>query len=433
MHVVVVGASVAGLTVAEALRAEGHSGPVTLVGDEPHVPYGRPPLSKQVLTGTWDADRAALRTAAELDALDVTIRSGVRATGLEPSAHRLLTDAGPIAYDVLVVATGTTAVRPAVPGAERVHLLRTLDDAVRLRAAWASAERVVVIGSGVLASEIASAARGSERAVTMVGRRGGLSFGTVGLALSDRLTALHRAAGVTVEPSAGARAVEGTGTDDTGRGGTGRGGTGCGGTAVVLGDGRRVPADVVVAATGGRPNTAWLAGSGVVVDDGVCCDARGVAAPDVFAIGDVARWAAPGLVRAPAPTSSVSLPPRVEHQTNAIEQALSVAATITGRDDQTERVPFFWSEVHGVLVQAAGTFDPATPLEPWDDDPAVLVQHSDDRGSADDLGGAGDRGSTGDRGGTGDRAATGVVGWGAPRSFRRARRLLVAGIPTPTR
>ncbi len=422
MHVVVVGASVAGLTVAEALRAEGHSGPVTLVGDEPHVPYGRPPLSKQVLTGAWDADRAALRTAAELDALDVTIRSGVRATGLEPSAHRLLTDAGPIAYDVLVVATGATAVRPAVPGAERVHLLRTLDDAVRLRAAWTSAERVVVIGSGVLASEIASAARGSERAVTMVGRRGGLSFGTVGLALSDRLTALHRAAGVTVEPSAGARAVEGTRTDGTGRGGTGRGGT-----AVVLGDGRRVPADVVVAATGGRPNTAWLAGSGLVVDDGVCCDARGVAAPDVFAIGDVARWAAPGLVPAPAPASGTSLPPRVEHQTNAIEHALSVAATITGHDDQTERVPFFWSEVHGVLVQAAGTFDPAAPLEPWDDDPAVLVQRSGDHG------GAGDHDSAGDRGGTNDHATTGVVGWGAPRSFRRARRLLAAGIPTPTR
>ncbi len=374
MHVVVVGAGVAGVTCAEALRAAGHDGPITLVGAEPHAPYARPPLSKQVLDGSWDPSRSVLRTTAELDGLDVTLRTDATATALDPAAHVVTVDGARLHYDVLVVATGVEPVRPELPGIEHAFVLRTLDDAVALRSAWTRAERVAVVGTGVLGSEIASAARHQGHEVALVGRSGLLSFGTVGTLLSERLGELHRGHGVDLRADAGARRI----TTD----------------GLVLGDGSGLPADLVVAATGGRPRTSWLTTSGLTVRDGVCCDDHGRAAPDVYAIGDVARWTDPVTGRST----------RVEHQTNAIEHALSVAATITGAEPFPPPIPFFWSEVHGVRIQAVGTFDPARPLDPWQDDGDVLFQHD---------------GAT----------TTGVVGWGAPRAFRRARAELTRTVP----
>lgn len=374
MHVVVVGAGVAGMTCAEALRSAGHDGPITLVGAEPHAPYARPPLSKQVLDGSWDPSRSVLRTTAEFDGLDVALRTDATATALDPAAHVVTVDGARLHYDVLVIATGVEPVRPELPGIEHAFALRTLDDAVALRSAWTRAERVAVVGTGVLGSEIASAARHQGHEVALVGRSGLLSFGTVGTLLSERLGELHRDHGVDLRAGAGARRI----TTD----------------GLVLGDGSGLPADLVVAATGGRPRTSWLATSGLTVRDGVCCDDLGRAAPDVYAIGDVARWTDPVTGRST----------RVEHQTNAIEHALSVAATITGAGPLPAPIPFFWSEVHGVRIQAVGTFDPARPLAPWSDDGDVLVQHD---------------GAT----------TTGVVGWGAPRAFRRARAELTRTVP----
>jgi len=374
VHVVVVGAGVAGVTCAEALRAAGHDGPITLVGAEPHAPYARPPLSKQVLDGSWDPSRSVLRTVAELDGLDVTLRAGATATALDPEAHVVTVDGARLHYDALVIATGVEPVRPELPGIEHAFVLRTLDDAVALRSAWACAERVVVMGTGVLGSEITSAARHHGHDVALVGRSGRLSFGTVGTLLSERLTELHRDNGVDLRPGAGALGV----TID----------------GLVLGDGSVLAADLVVAATGGRPRTLWLAASGLTVRDGVCCDDHGRAAPDVYAIGDVARWTDPVTGRST----------RIEHQTNAIEQALSVAATITGAEPLAAPIPFFWSEVHGIRIQAVGTFDPARPLDPWQEDSDVLVQRD-------------------------GAVATGVVGWGAPRAFRRARAELARPVP----
>lgn len=363
MHVVVVGASVAGTTLAEALRAAGHHGPITLVGAEPHLPYARPPLSKQVLDGSWEVDRTALRTAAELHDLDVELRTGSNATALDAAARRVVVDGVPLDYDVLVVATGVEPVRPVLPG-RSVHVLRTRDDAVQLRRAWDRARSVAVLGTGVLASELASAARASDRAVTLLGRSGRLTFGTVGALLSDRLAALHREHLVSLALSA-ARVPDGTGR--------------------ALDE---LDADLVVAAVGGRPRADWLVGSGLTVDDGVRCDAVGRAAAGVYAIGDVARWEDPTTGRAV----------RVEHQTNAIEQALTVAATITGTAPPTVPAPFFWSEVHGVRIQAAGSFDAAEPLVPDRDEPRLL------------------------------RHPGGVVGWGVPKAFRLAR----AALPQPS-
>lgn len=360
MHVVVVGASVAGVTLVESLRASGHTGPITLVGAEQHAPYARPPLSKQVLDGTWEPDRAALRTADELLGLDVTMMSGATATALDPVRHEVVVDGRTLGYDVLVVATGVEPSRPVLAD-RRVHVLRTLDDALALRTAWRHAGSVAVLGTGVLGSELASAARKDGRAVTMIGRSGRLTFGTVGPLLSDRLAELHHDHGVDLQLAA---PVAQDAVDASG-------------------------AEVVVAAVGGRPRTGWLAGSGLSIDDGVLCDATGRAAPDVYAIGDAARWTDPTTGRAV----------RVEHQTNAIEQALAVATTLTGGPPQAVPVPFFWSEVHGVRIQAAGVFDPGLPLDA-DDDPRIL------------------------------RQPAGVVGWGAPRAFRLARAELSA-VPSP--
>jgi NADPH-dependent 2,4-dienoyl-CoA reductase/sulfur reductase-like enzyme len=365
VHVVVIGALVAGVTLAEALRSGGHTGQITLVGAEPHAPYARPPLSKQVLDGTWEPDRSALRTASELRSLDVTLRTGTTATALDPLRHEVVVDGRTLGYDVLVVATGVEPTRPLLPQ-RTVHVLRTLDDAVALRAAWDGAASVAVLGTGVLGSELASAARKGGRAVTMIGRSGRLTFGTVGALLSDRLGELHRANGVALRRLAPVGRAVGAAVD-------------------------AAEADLVVAAIGGRPRTGWLVGSGLTVDDGVVCDATGRAAPDVYAIGDVARWTDAATGRAV----------RVEHQTNAIEQALAVATTITGGPAGAAPTPFFWSEVHGVRIQAAGVFDPHRPLEASDDDPGVL------------------------------RQSRAVVGWGAPRAFRLARAAL-APAPTPT-
>lgn len=393
MHVVVVGASVAGVTCAEGLRAAGHTGPITLLGAEPHAPYARPPLSKQVLDGSWEPSRATLRTAAALRDLDVTLRSGVTATALDPLAHRVAVEDDVrghevLSYDVLVIATGVEAVRPSFPGAAGVRQLRTLDDALALRAAWSTARHVTVVGTGVLGSEIASAARRDDHRVVFVGRSGRLSAGTVGTLLSDRLLALHRDHGVDVRPAAGVRGV-------AERGVAGRG------SVVSLGDGASVVTDLVVAATGGRPRTSWLAGSGLDVSDGVRCDEQGRAAPDVYAVGDVARWRDPRSGRAV----------RVEHQTNAVEQALSVAATIAGSAPTPTPTPFFWSEVHGVRIQAAGTFDPTSSLSRWSESPDPHTD-ADVHVQRDDTG-----------------AITGVVGWGAPRAFRSARTELVRSMP----
>ena len=387
-RVVIVGASIGGLTVAESLRDEGFDGEITLLGDEPHLPYTRPPLSKQILAGEWQPDQAAIRTAAELDELGIRVLTGRRATGLDVGARTLHTDDGPIAFDELVVATGTEPRRH--PALAEASTLRTMDDALRLRERMEAARRVAVIGSGILGSEIASAARKRDAEVLLVGRSGALGFGGVGTLLSEELVQLHEAHGVELALRAELVAARPAGTTAASDA-----------TALGFADGTTRTFDLVVTMIGGTPCTDWLASSTLELADGIACDRLGVAAPGVSAVGDVAAWFDPITGRHR----------RVEHQSNAIEQAIAVAGRLAHGAEGAQPVPLFWSEIHGTRIHAYGWFDPERPLAelPSADVPKTAESAGTVFGSHD---GAGE--------------LRGVVGWNAPpRDFRTARAAVV--------
>ncbi|MEV6118637.1 FAD-dependent oxidoreductase [Streptomyces sp. NPDC052109] len=335
-RVVVVGASAGGLTTVEALRRAGYEGAITLVGDEAEPPYDRPPLSKHLLSGAWEPHRLALRSRSELTALAVELRLGVAATALDPVARSvLLADGAEIEYDNLVVATGVRPRRlPGTGGVTGVHTLRTLQDALTLRARLLPGRRLVVVGAGFLGTEVAAVARGLGVGVTLVESAPVPLAAAVGEQAGRFLTGLHRDHGVGVRTGA-----EVTGVLSTGGSVTGVRLADAAGTTVV-------PADDVLVAIGCVPNSEWLAGSGLTVADGLVCDEYCVAAPGVYGVGDVARWYNPLFGTAM----------RIEHRTNAAEQGMAVARDLVrgGERRPFAPVPYFWSDQYDTKVQAHG-------------------------------------------------------------------------------
>jgi NADPH-dependent 2,4-dienoyl-CoA reductase/sulfur reductase-like enzyme len=328
-EIVVVGASLAGVESARALRSLGYDGRLTIVGDEPHPPYDRPPLSKEFLLGALaDADLALVD---EQDELGVTWRTGVRAVGLDDAARRVfLEDGDELCGDGVILATGASARRlPHSDGLEGIHTLRTLDDALALRAELASARRVVVVGSGFIGCEIAAAARQLGLEVTLVGLSDTPLQGALGAEMGGAVGALladHGAALCT----AGVAGFEGAGRV----------------RSAVLADGRHLPADLVVVGIGARPAVAWLHGSRIKLGNGVVCDAQGATgAPGIVAAGDCARWY----------DERCGRPHRHEHWTSATEQAATAAATLLGIEPpRPRRAPYFWSDLFDVRLQVAG-------------------------------------------------------------------------------
>ena len=332
-HVAIIGASLAGLRTAEGLRRGGFEGRITLVGDEPHLPYSRPPLSKQVLAGSWEPDRAQLRAGDALDELDLDLRVGSRAVGLDPERRVVALDDGEIDYDEVVIATGASPRH--LSGGERpgVHVLRTLDDALALRDAMAAGPRVVVVGAGFIGAEVAATARGRGLDVTVVEPLPAPMVRGLGVELGEVAAAMHREQGVDLRCGIGVQRLEGDGAV----------------TGVVLDDGTVIPADLVVVGIGVVPNTSWLDGSGLVVDDGVVCDETlaSVGVDHVWAVGDIARWHHPGFDE----------PVRFEHWTVAAEHGQAVAENILagpGGAQPHGPVPYVWSDQYGTKIQIVG-------------------------------------------------------------------------------
>lgn len=386
MHVLVVGAGLAGLRTVEELRSAGHDGPVTLVGDERHPPYDRPPLSKDVLTGAADLDDLVLRGPSDLAALDVRLELGRRATDLVPQERVVRLHGGEaLSYDALVIATGSTArVLPSVPDLAGVHLLRTYDDAVALRATLERAAAVVVVGGGFVGAEVASAARLLGLRVTVVDPLPQLMLRGLGTVLGTAMTDLHRRHGVDVRHDVALSAVGG----------------GERVSSVTLTDGSVLDADCVVIAVGAEPAVGWLAGSGLRVVDGVVCDARlqAVGVDDVYAVGDVARWHNP----------RYDEQMRLEHWSAAGDQARCIAATITGTPSECDALPYVWTEQLGKRLQVYGRIRAQDEIRfvtggPGDDAFVALA--------------------------VGDGALQGAAGLDSPRLMLRYRKLLRRSAP----
>jgi NADPH-dependent 2,4-dienoyl-CoA reductase/sulfur reductase-like enzyme len=329
--VAVVGASLAGLTAARALRDQSYDGRIVIIGDEEHAPYDRPPLSKDFLGGTASLDDIALGTPDDED-LALEWRLGTTAVGLDHLGRSvLLRDGSEIQADGVVLATGARARR--LPGGDRldgVHVLRSLDDAIALRADLAAAGRLVVIGAGFIGAEVASTARKLGLEVTVVETQPVPLAGPLGAAMGAVCAELHGAHGTRLLTGTGVAGLVGAGRVE----------------AVELADGTRLPADVVVVGIGATPNIEWLAESGVTLGNGVLTDARGATnIPGVIAVGDcAATWSV-----------SAERHVRIEHWTNALEQPATAVATLLGRGIPAPApVPYFWSDQYGARIQYAG-------------------------------------------------------------------------------
>ncbi|SDP71150.1 Reductase C-terminal [Streptomyces sp. cf386] len=327
-----VGASLAGLSAARSLRKQGYDGRLVVIGDEFHRPYDRPPLSKEFLAGTLGEADLALESDGE--DLDAEWLLGARATGLDRTERAVrLADGREVRADGVVIATGAAArMLPGTEGLAGVHALRTLDDARALRDELAGGGRLVVIGGGFIGAEVASTAYALGLDVTVVEVAPTPLAGPLGASMGAVVSGLHTDHGVRLLCGVGVKGLSGERRVD----------------AVLLEDGRSIPADIVVVGVGARPCVEWLQGSGVELDNGVKCGADGrTGLAGVVAVGDCANWYDPrtGAHR------------RVEHWTGARERPDAAVATLLAGgavEPGVPRPPYFWSDQYGVKIQFAG-------------------------------------------------------------------------------
>lgn len=379
--IVIVGGGLAAARTAEQLRRAEYRGPITIVSDEEHLPYDRPPLSKEVLRA--ETDDVVLKPAEFYEENDITLRLGSGAVSLDTDAQTVtLANGDAIAYDELVIATGLVPKRiPSLPDLEGVRVLRTLDESLAMREHAGSVSRAVVIGAGFIGCEVAASLRKLGVEVTIVEPQPAPLASVLGRQIGELVARLHRAEGVDVRCGIGVSGVSGETHVEK----------------VQLSDGTEIDADLVVIGIGSRPNTDWLDGSGVTVDNGVVCDVHGrTSAKNVWAIGDVASW---------QDVSGHQV--RVEHWSNVAEQArVIVPAMLGGEPPDVVVVPYFWSDQYDVKIQCLG--------EPEGDDIVHVVQDDGRKFLA-----------YYER----DGAVVGVVGGGMPGKVMKARSKIAAGAP----
>jgi 3-phenylpropionate/trans-cinnamate dioxygenase ferredoxin reductase component len=383
-RVVVVGASLAGLRAVEELRRLGYDGELAVVGAEPHEPYDRPPLSKELLAGEAEPRDVALRRQP-LDDLDAEWHLGRRATGLDVGTRSVTLDDGTVLAGTRGVVVATGAVPrplPDTPELPGIHLLRTIDDCLAIRADLdADPRRVVVVGAGFIGAEVAATCRQRHLDVTVLEALPSPMVRGLGPVLGDVLAAMHRDHGVDLRTGVGVAGFEGGARVER----------------VRLADGTAVDADVVVVGVGVAPATDWLEGSGLEIDNGVCCDESLLAAPGVVAAGDVCRW--PNVL-----FDGERM--RLEHWTNAAEQGVAAAARLLASDEGSvpyEPVPFVWSDQYELKIQVVGHVR-------GDDDVALVDGSFEERRFVAAIGRAG--------------RLVGAVGFGRPRIVMQYRRMI---------
>jgi NADPH-dependent 2,4-dienoyl-CoA reductase/sulfur reductase-like enzyme len=341
--VVIVGSSLAGLRAAETLRTDGFSGKITIVGAEDRDPYDRPPLSKKLLSGEWEPERISLRKPDDLASLNIEWRLGSPATSLDLEGRMLtLANGTTIPFDGLIIATGSAARRlPNQPNWQGIHVLRTMDDALSLRAAIEpSADRpspkVVVIGAGFIGLEVAATARNRGCSVTVLEGAEAPMMRGLGVEMGRAASLVHGDNGVDMRLGVSVANFFESSKDRIG--------------GVELSTGERIEADVVVVGVGAAPVTSWLEGSGLEFRDGVVCDHfLNAGSPLVYAAGDVCRWT----------NDLYGREMRVEHWTTASEQGTAAARNLLAEAKGQERVaysavPFFWSDQFTARIQFLG-------------------------------------------------------------------------------
>ena len=331
--IVIVGTGQAGGWAAQTLRKEGHAGTIVLIGDELHIPYERPPLSKAVLSGDASAESTYLIKRSAFDQLALDWRPGVRVTAIDRGIKHLRLSAGePIAYDKLILCNGGRARPLQVPGADLtgVLTLRNLDDAHTLAKALIAGNRLVVVGGGWIGLEVAATARKKGMSVTVVEAMKRLCERTVPPEISEYLSRLHATHGTEVVLGAGvekvSRAADGT-------------------LAVMLSDGRELGCDTVVVGIGLIPNDELARDAGLACDGGVVVDAQcRTSEPDIFAAGDVASWHCAWAGRRM----------RLESWQNAQEQGIAAARSALGLAVDHQPLPWFWSDQYDSNLQIYG-------------------------------------------------------------------------------
>jgi 3-phenylpropionate/trans-cinnamate dioxygenase ferredoxin reductase component len=379
--IVIVGGGLAAARTAEQLRRSEYTGPVTIVSDEVHLPYDRPPLSKEVLRK--EVDDTALKPREWYDENDITLRLGSAATGLDTHEQTVTLDDGTVlGYDELVIATGLVPRRiPAFPDLEGIRVLRSFDESMALREHASAARHAVVVGAGFIGCEVAASMRGVGVDVVLVEPQPQPLAAVLGEQIGELVARLHRDEGVDVRLGVGVAEVRGEGHVDT----------------VVLTDGTELPADLVVVGIGSRPATEWLDGSGIEVDNGVLCDDAGrTSAPNVWALGDVASWRDP-----------LGHQVRVEHWSNVAEQARVVVPAMLGQDTPSSVVvPYFWSDQYDVKIQCLGEPHATDTVHVVEDDGRKFLAYYER-----------------------DGVLVGVVGGGLPGKVMKARGKIAASTP----
>jgi 3-phenylpropionate/trans-cinnamate dioxygenase ferredoxin reductase component len=324
--VVIVGGGLAGAKTAEALREQGYSGPVTLLGAEALPPYERPPLSKGYLAGKSEFEAAVVHPLEWYAEKSIDLRSGVEAVALDrPAGEVVLGDGTRVDYGALVLATGSEPRRLPIPGADHALVLRTRGDAEAIRSAFGSGRRLVIIGGGWIGLEVAAAACEAGTAVTVLEAAELPLLGVLGRDMAAVFADLHRAHGVDLRVGVSLTEITASG--------------------VRLADGSEVPADAVVMGVGVRPRTELAASGGLEVDNGVLVDGSlRTSDPAIFAVGDIANQQHPILRRRV----------RVEHWATALNQPAAAVGALLGHDVTYTALPYFFSDQYDLGMEYVG-------------------------------------------------------------------------------